>query len=287
MNYNLRLGNYLKAKNNTKNIIILNTLAILPLLIYFMINYKFNILIFIISALIYIIMEIIIKKITVAQENILIKDYYIYYGLINMIIIPYNIKLINLILINILSYLLYKILNKKINISLTIIIFLFLLIFKIDLSNTYLFINDITLSLLITYIIIIIYLYIIDYKINFAYLLTIFIYLITNSIINNNYLNIISILNPIYIILSFFIINDNNKLNPTSYGKNIIGIIIGIITIILSKLNINYYQIIALLLTCITYIFIDNYLIKYHFNYQVKKVSLILLTITILIISYI
>ena len=75
MNYNLRLGNYLKAKNNTKNIIILNTLAILPLLIYFMINYKFNILIFIISALIYIIMEIIIKKITVAQENILIKDY--------------------------------------------------------------------------------------------------------------------------------------------------------------------------------------------------------------------
>ena len=48
MNYNLRLGNYLKAKNNTKNIIILNTLAILPLLIYFMINYKFNILIFII-----------------------------------------------------------------------------------------------------------------------------------------------------------------------------------------------------------------------------------------------
>lgn len=287
MNYNLRLGNYLKAKNNTKNIIILNTLAILPLLIYFMINYKFNILIFIISALIYIIMEIIIKKITVAQENILIKDYYIYYGLINMIIIPYNIKLINLILINILSYILYKILNKKINISLTIIIFLFLLIFKIDLSNTYLFINDITLSLLITYIITIIYLYIIDYKINFAYLLTIFIYLITNSIINNNYLNIISILNPIYIILSFFIINDNNKLNPTSYGKNIIGIIIGIITIILSKLNINYYQIIALLLTCITYIFIDNYLIKCHFNYQVKKVSLILLTIIILIISHI
>ena len=114
MNYNLRLGNYLKAKNNTKNIIILNTLAILPLLIYFMINYKFNILIFIISALIYIIMEIIIKKITVAQENILIKDYYIYYGLINMIIIPYNITLINLILINILSYILYKILNKKI-----------------------------------------------------------------------------------------------------------------------------------------------------------------------------
>ncbi len=261
MNYKYRLGNYLKAKNNSKNIITLTTFAILPLVMYFVINYKANMIIFIISLTIYLVIEKIIKNITKSEEKILIKDYYIYYSLINVLIIPYNIPLMKLVMISIISYILYKVLNKKTNVSLIVFTFIVLLVFQVNITTACLFVNKVEIGLLIAYLITLIFLYIIDYKINISYFVTIFIYLLINSFVSNDYLDVLSILSPVYVMFTLFIINDNNKINPTKYGRNLIGVLIGLFTIILCEININNYQVIALIVVSLLYYFIEKIII--------------------------
>ena len=60
---------------------------------------------------------------------------------------------------------------------------------------------------------------------------------------------------------TLFIINDNNKINPTKYGKNLIGVLIGLFTIILCEININNYQVIALIVVSLLYYFIEKIII--------------------------
>lgn len=292
MEFNLKIGTYLKSSHTSSQIIIRNTIALMPLLTYFIILDSKTLLILFINVIIYLILEIlnnrvINKKITILE--IFKSTYILYYSILLTFIIPINIFLIKLILINILNYIVYKVLthiNKRVVISIPVITMIFLLLFKIDLSTSYLYINNIDMYLLLTYIITIIYLFIINYQINIAYYISIFIYLIITFLLTQDNSILINIIKPIYVILTLFIINDNYMINPTSYGRNLIGITLAFITILLLKLNINHYQIIALIITnFLNILFIDNFIIRYRFNKNINKISIIILIILITLIS--
>lgn len=141
------------------------------------------------------------------------------------------------------------------------------------------------IPLIITYIITIICMFIINYQVNLAYYLSITIFFTITTLFSISTKSEAPLLSSVYIIPSLFLINNNCMVNPTSLGRNLIGIITALITIIMLKLNIPNYQILALLTIPITSIYIDNYILKYHQNIHIAKISPILLILSIILIS--
>jgi len=291
MIFSQKIGNYHKTNITTSQIILKNTIALIPLYLYFStINIRIlNILIINVST--FLLMEIIYNKIKAKKQknlSLLTNNYLLFNSILLSFIIPPMISVLPLIIIDILSYIIYKIIRKKYKrevVSLIAIVIIFLLLFNIDLNNSLIYMDKIDYKLLFTYIITIIYLCIIKYQINISYYLAIYTYLFITFLLTKNISVLITALNPIYIILTLFIINNNNMLNPTSYGRSLIGLLTAFTTIILIDFNIKYYELFAFVIVSILNPYIDSFMLKYNFNKQIKKVSPIILVLSIILIS--
>ena len=291
MKFNQKIGNYYKSELTTSKIIFKNTVSLIPIFFYFTtINKHFinSITLIVLTSLL---IDILYNRI--ANKNIKFKSsiknsYIIFNSILISFVFPINISLKVLIIVNILSYLIYKILidiTKREVISQFVIVTALLIIFKIDISNSYIYISDIDLKLILVYIATLLYLFIIKYNINIYYYVAIYIYFFITFLLTKDITILVSSLKPIYIILSLFIINDNNKLNHSYYGRNLIGLLLAFITILLIDFNIQYFELISVVVISLLKPYLEIFLLKYNYNKEIKRISPIIIMLSIILLS--
>lgn len=291
MKFNQKIGNYYKSELTTSKIIFKNTVSLIPIFFYFTTINKHIINSITLIVLTSLLIDILYNRI--ANKNIKFKSsiknsYIIFNSILISFVFPINISLKVLIIVNILSYLIYKILidiTKREVISQFVIVTALLIIFKIDISNSYIYISDIDLKLILVYIATLLYLFIIKYNINIYYYVAIYIYFFITFLLTKDITILVSSLKPIYIILSLFIINNNNKLNPSYYGRNLIGLLLAFITILLIDFNIQYFELISVVVISLLKPYLEIFLLKYNYNKEIKRISPIIIMLSIILLS--
>lgn len=225
MEFNTKIGNYIKSNNNTSKIIkkILLSVFIIYILA-FIIYVSENKILFLFNTIticfVNFILEFLYRKLIKMNNDILHilgNSYVLIYSFLISLLLPVDMPFVPLIIVNVFSYIFLKIVDKFLKIKFNYVCFVLFL------SILYLNINDfviniffplkINIFLLLFMIIIIAFLTINDsikWRITITYFVTLLLLIFIYSLYeNSNFLNLINVSYSFYgLILATFIIND-------------------------------------------------------------------------------
>lgn len=225
MEFNTKIGNYIKSNNNTSKIIkkILLSVFIIYILT-FIIYVSENKILFLFNTIticfVNFILEFLYRKLIKMNNDILHilgNSYVLIYSFLISLLLPVDMPFVPLIIVNVFSYIFLKIVDKFFKIKFNyvcFVLFLSILYFNInDFVINIVFPLKINIFLLLFMIIIIAFLTINDsikWRITITYFVTLLLLIFIYSLYeNSNFLNLINVSYSFYgLILATFIIND-------------------------------------------------------------------------------
>ncbi len=225
MEFNTKIGNYIKSNNNTSKIIkkILLSVFIIYILA-FIIYVSENKILFLFNTIticfVNFILEFLYRKLIKMNNDILHilgNSYVLIYSFLISLLLPVDMPFVPLIIVNVFSYIFLKIVDKFLKIKFNyvcFVLFLSILYFNInDFVINIIFPLKINIFLLLFMIIIIAFLTINDsikWRITITYFVTLLLLIFIYSLYeNSNFLNLINVSYSFYgLILATFIIND-------------------------------------------------------------------------------
>lgn len=225
MEFNTKIGNYIKSNNNTSKIIkkILLSVFIIYILA-FIIYVSENKILFLFNTIticfVNFILEFLYRKLIKMNNDILHilgNSYVLIYSFLISLLLPVDMPFVPLIIVNVFSYIFLKIVDKFLKIKFNyvcFVLFLSILYFNInDFVINIVFPLKINIFLLLFMIIIIAFLTINDsikWRITITYFVTLLLLIFIYSLYeNSNFLNLINVSYSFYgLILATFIIND-------------------------------------------------------------------------------
>ena len=183
------------------------------------------------------------NKKRISLSNFIINNFYLPKLIIISLFLPKNVNYISILIIIILLFLIYLLINRYIKINYSILFLLLCMLWNINI----IFIDEINIYFILSIIIILSYLYVkdsikIDITIMYIVLLLIFNYVF----LNNYYIN--SIFGISSLLLASFIYNDNISTSNVFKVNMIYSIFLSILTIIYYKTNSFYVIIISVLI---------------------------------------
>lgn len=225
MEFNTKIGNYIKSNNNTSKIIkkILLSVFIIYILA-FIIYVSENKILFLFNTIticfVNFILEFLYRKLIKMNNDVLYilgNSYVLIYSFLISLLLPVGMPFVPLIIVNVFSYIFLKIVDKFLKIKFNyvcFVLFLSILYFNInDFVINIVFSLKINIFLLLFMIIIIAFLTINDsikWRITITYFVTLLLLIFIYSLYeNSNFLNLINVSYSFYgLILATFIIND-------------------------------------------------------------------------------